>query len=242
MKKFSAALAALALVAGVGVFAAQAATSTTYFACLKGGTLSSVGIKKTTCPKGSSSISWGSQGPVGARGPAGPSSNLEIQSEDGKTTVKVIDFGSRLVQLADGAVLGLEDENWYARHVVDNGTFYYAKPNCVGPIATEYMQTLAPIFSSDRGWELHLETLSVFGFTKQSENVPGLVGEIPPGFSGDGLFTVSQKAINSFKFESSAYREDGEWYCDSADGTVTQFPSELIPYEAPDMGSWDFKK
>ena len=50
------------------------ATSTpvTYYACLKGGTLSRVSIAAHGCSKGYKAISWGAVGPQGARGPQGP--------------------------------------------------------------------------------------------------------------------------------------------------------------------------
>lgn len=68
------ALAAATL--GVGTTLALSAgadgSSTTYYACLKGGKLSDVGTATPTCASSSTQISWGAQGATGATGPQGP--------------------------------------------------------------------------------------------------------------------------------------------------------------------------
>ncbi len=85
----SAVLVLVSLVAGAilaaGVTAAVTAgasgTSSTYFACLRSGTLTRVGVTRPACPNGATVISWNSVGPrgpqglrgaKGAQGPVGP--------------------------------------------------------------------------------------------------------------------------------------------------------------------------
>jgi hypothetical protein len=48
-----------------------AATSTTFYACLKDGLLSKVSTSDETCRKGHSLVSWGQVGPRGPQGVAG---------------------------------------------------------------------------------------------------------------------------------------------------------------------------
>jgi hypothetical protein len=60
--------------AAVAVDAATGSTSRTYYACLKDGTLSNVGLAAPACPRGARAIKWNATGPrgkIGATGPAG---------------------------------------------------------------------------------------------------------------------------------------------------------------------------
>ena len=59
---------------GMGSFASSGASSsaTTFYACLKGGSLSKVSSTSHTCPKGFTVASWGITGPRGMAGDTGP--------------------------------------------------------------------------------------------------------------------------------------------------------------------------
>ena len=61
------AVAAAALAVGAFALTAGATgTNATYYACLKGGTLSNVGTKTPTCTSPATEISWNQTGPAGA--------------------------------------------------------------------------------------------------------------------------------------------------------------------------------
>jgi collagen triple helix repeat protein len=61
---------AIALVAAVSIAGQQ--PSFTYYACLKNGTLSNVGVSAPdNCPTGATVISWNAMGPTGPAGPIG---------------------------------------------------------------------------------------------------------------------------------------------------------------------------
>lgn len=63
---------------GVGLTISSAAASsptTVFYACLKGGTLSSVKTAPHACRAGFTSVTWGAAGPQGPKGSPGPSSN-----------------------------------------------------------------------------------------------------------------------------------------------------------------------
>ncbi len=63
----AAAVAGAALAVGaVALTAGATGTNATYFACLKGGTLSNVGTKVPTCASPATEISWNQTGPAGA--------------------------------------------------------------------------------------------------------------------------------------------------------------------------------
>ncbi len=68
------ALSVVALISGgaIAVNAATTSSPTTYYACLKGGTLRNVGLKRSTCSSGSTLISWNATGPRGRTGTTGP--------------------------------------------------------------------------------------------------------------------------------------------------------------------------
>ena len=91
--KVTAVVAALVLVAAAGTTVAVNAGATgsgpSYFACLSGGKLRSVGTTVPTCPSGATQISWNAQGSPGAtglpgvagpQGPVGQASVVNIPS------------------------------------------------------------------------------------------------------------------------------------------------------------------
>ncbi len=81
--------------AAVAVDAATGSTSRAYYACLKDGTLSNVGLSAPSCPSGARAIKWnaaghrgktgaiGPVGPAGATGPAGPSGPVGVAGAPG---------------------------------------------------------------------------------------------------------------------------------------------------------------
>ena len=94
MKRMSAILLTAGLAFGAGVVSSNAASTTpTIFACVKSGSLSSVGTKKPTCAKGSTLLSWavsgqqglkGTNGLPGATGPQGPKGDTGLQGIQGE--------------------------------------------------------------------------------------------------------------------------------------------------------------
>ena len=250
MNKWTAAAAALILVATGGVVASQAAATPTYFACVKSGVMSSVGTKKPSCAKGASVISWGAQGPAGAKGPAGQSSGLEIVSEDGKTTVKVVDFANHLVMLSDGVILhlgGRFDDGIHsgsfsgARTVVtENMTAHYLKPGCAGqPLYVDAAIFEDPRVFSDPesnsqwwdSWENHA-----------AKDVFDIYDHMAPPGQSRGMLTIG-KRFPASSVKSTAVWDDGDggFYCDEADLPGKIDLMGLDSYAAPEMGIWRFK-
>jgi hypothetical protein len=240
----------MALVATGGVVASQAASTPAFYACVKSGVMSSVGTKKPSCAKGSTLISWGAQGPAGAPGRPGASSGLEIVSEDGKTTVKVVDFANHLVMLPDGAILKLGarfDDGVYsgsfrsARTVVtQNMTAHYLKPGCSGqPLYVDAAIFEDPSMFADPdsntewwdAWENHAQK-DVFDIYDHMA---------PPGQPG-GMYTIGKKFPAS-SVKSTAVWDAGDdvFYCDEADIPGKIDLMGLDTYTPPQMGIWRFK-
>lgn len=127
MKRFSAIVASAILAFGAGVMSSNAASSSsTIYACVKGGIPTSLGTKKPICAKGSSLISWGGSGPQGPKGqpgiqgPAGASGakgDVGAKGDPGpQGPVGEPSFGgySRFVVSEDGrTALLLSDSNGY---------------------------------------------------------------------------------------------------------------------------------
>jgi len=80
-------IAVSALGAGLtfAVDAGATGSSTTYYACLKGGKLTAVGTTPPTCSSSSTQISWNSEGAQGATGAAGPQGPAGPQGATGST-------------------------------------------------------------------------------------------------------------------------------------------------------------
>jgi hypothetical protein len=73
--RLAVALSVVVVICG-GAIAVNAATrstskSTSYYACLRGGTLSKVGLRRSRCPRGSTLINWNATGPRGSTGAQG---------------------------------------------------------------------------------------------------------------------------------------------------------------------------
>ena len=89
---------------GVGMTLALSAgatgSSTTYYGCLKGGKLSSVGTAAPTCPTAATQISWGAQGPTGATGAQGPVGQASVvDTSPGSLFAEPLPTGSRLAAI-----------------------------------------------------------------------------------------------------------------------------------------------
>jgi hypothetical protein len=82
----AAAIALSAVAVGAGVLSAGAASSTTYYACLKSGTLSNVGTTAPKCTSPATQISWNQTGPQGPTGPAGAAGNTILSGTAAPTS------------------------------------------------------------------------------------------------------------------------------------------------------------
>ena len=85
---------------------AEAGSSTTYFGCLKKGSLRSVGTAPVSCGTSSTAVSWNAQGPSGPAGPTGPTGPTGPQ---GPSTLPATFTGVNYnpVPIADGDTLSV---------------------------------------------------------------------------------------------------------------------------------------
>jgi len=106
----AAAIALSAVAVGAGVLSAGAASSTTYYACLKSGTLSKVGTTAPTCTSPATQISWSQTGPQGPAGPAGAAGNT-ILSGTGAPTSTIGAAGNFYLETSNHTIYGPATRN-----------------------------------------------------------------------------------------------------------------------------------
>jgi hypothetical protein len=106
----AAAIALSAVAVGAGVLSAGAASSTTYYACLKSGTLSKVGTTAPTCTSPATQISWNQTGPQGPTGPAGAAGNT-ILSGTGAPTSTIGAAGNFYLETSNHTIYGPATRN-----------------------------------------------------------------------------------------------------------------------------------
>jgi hypothetical protein len=101
------AILVFATATGAGVLAVGAAGTTTYYACLKGGTLTKVGTTAPTCATPATQISWDQTGP---QGPAGAPGNT-ILSGTGAPTSTIGSAGNFYLDTSDYTIYGPATRN-----------------------------------------------------------------------------------------------------------------------------------
>lgn len=106
----AAAITLSAVAVGAGVLSAGAASSTTYYACLKSGTLSNVGTTAPKCTSPATQISWNQTGPQGPTGAAGAAGNT-ILSGTGAPTSTIGAAGNFYLETSNHTIYGPATRN-----------------------------------------------------------------------------------------------------------------------------------
>jgi uncharacterized protein YjbI with pentapeptide repeats len=206
-------LSVVALLCGgaVAVNAATTSTSTTYYACLKGGTLAEVGVKAPTCTNGATLIKWGAagprgktgaRGPAGAAGPTGPTGSAGATGQSGAAgrAGATGAAGSGYGQTTSNATITIETGSLTFTGVADTGAYVVGQR--VRVIATsspaDYVEGNITALSIDYSITVNVDTMEGPGtFTGWTFAVAGDVGATgPAGASGEDCSATPYPGID----------------------------------------------